>query len=890
LPLERGVGTNWRLWLRAASQGTTYFGFGMIALIWLSVHFHLAVDRERTQQAAIQNSSNLARAFEEHLTRSLKDIDKSLLFLRENYLKQPARFDIASLVQSVGLLGDPLSNIGIIGPDGFVRIASPPLPRGPIHLGDREHFQVHVDARDDQLFISKPVSWRAVGTPTREGSHVRLTRGMRNPDGSFAGVVSASLDPYHFARFYETIDVGSEGLVAVIGEDGVVRAFAGRGFDALGRTVHDPQLREPHLSKNPTGWYFSQGAWADAGKRLVSYRKVKGFPLTVAVGLSERDYFASDWRKERAYQGVANTLTLLILLVVALSFWDRAKLELAREEIHTQNARFDAALNNMSQGLCMFDADQRVAVCNERYARMYGLSPDSVKPGTTLRQVIEGRIAKGIYAGADPQDYLRERLAPVTARSIDIHNLSDGRAIMISRQPTPGGGWVTTHEDVTERQRIEAQIAHMAHHDALTELANRVLLRERMEEALNRWKRNGEGFAIFLLDLDHFKTVNDTLGHSCGDELLKTVARRLTSCVRETDTVARLGGDEFAIIQSEVGRHEDTNILAERLLKIIGEPFELDGNQVFVAASMGIALAPDDGTDVEQLLKNADLALYRAKADGRNRSCFFETEMNAIVQHRRSLELALRHALTAGQFELQYQPIISLANNEIRTFEALLRWHHPERGLLLPGEFVPLAEEIGLILPLGEWVLRQACAQAATWPRAIRVAVNLSSAHFRTGNIVNVVMSALASSGLSPDRLELEITETVLLQEDQQNLAMLHNLRDMGVSIALDDFGTGYASLSYLQTFPFDKIKIDKSFVGALGERSGSTAIIHAVVALGRDLGMTTTAEGVETRAQLEELRTIGCTEAQGQLLGPPRPVRELPHLFAQAKPAARIA
>jgi diguanylate cyclase (GGDEF)-like protein len=759
------------------------------------------------------------------------------------------------------------------------------LPRGPVHLSDREHFQIHVDARDDQLFISKPLTSRTTGQ-----SQVRVSRGMRNADGSFAGVIGTVFDSYHLARFYETIDVGQEGLVAVIGLDGVVRAFAGRGFDGFGRTVLDRQLLEPHVSKNPVGWYLSDGTWVDGIKRLVSYRKVAGFPLTVAVGLSERDFFAGDWRKERAYQAIANTLTLFILLVVGMSIWDRAKLELARDEIHTQNVRFGAALDNMSQGLCMFDADQRVVVCNERYARMYGLSPEQVTPGTTLRQIVERRIARGLYAGASPADYLHERLAPVTTHSIDIHKLSDGRAIMISRQPMPGGGWVTTHEDVTERQRIEAQIAHMAHHDALTDLANRALLRERMEEALHRWQRNGEGFAIFCLDLDHFKNINDTLGHSCGDLLLKTVAQRLANCVREIDTVARLGGDEFAIIQSSVERHQDADILAERLRQVIAEPFDVDGNQVFLSVSMGIALAPDDGTDVEQLLKNADLALYRAKADGRNRSRFFESEMNAIVQHRRALELALRQALSSGQFELHYQPVIHLESNKIRSFEALLRWHHPERGLVLPAEFVPLAEEIGLILPLGEWALRQACAQAAAWPRDTKVAVNLSSAHFRTGNIVNVVMNTLAASGLSPDRLELEVTESVLLPEEPQHLAMLHNLRKMGVSVALDDFGTGYASLSYLQTFPFDKIKIDKSFVGALPERSSSAAIVHAMVRLGHSLGMTITAEGVETQAQLDELRAMGCTEAQGNLFSPPRPVGEFAHVLAQTKSIAKSA
>jgi diguanylate cyclase (GGDEF)-like protein len=544
-------------------------------------------------------------------------------------------------------------------------------------------------------------------------------------------------------------------------------------------------------------------------------------------------------------------------------------------EINKQVERLQAALKNMSQGLCMFDQDQRLVLANQQYADIYNVPAERIRPGMSLREIVAERVAAGSYVG-DPQSHVDSYVVANTEakRSNTVIELNNGRAIHIVKEPMKEGGWVATFEDVTERRQVEAKIAHMARHDALTGLPNRVLLREKMEDALTRVGR-GDHIAVHCLDLDHFKDINDTLGHSIGDALLRAVTERLLGAVREHDTISRLGGDEFAIIQI-VDSAEEATGLARRIIEALGQPFELDAHQVVIGTSIGIAIAPEDGRQCDELLKNADLALYRAKADGRNSYCFFEAEMDARMQARRKLELDLRKALVAGEFELFYQPLVHLASNRITGVEALLRWRHFERGLVSPAEFIPVLEEIALIAQVGEWILKEACRQAASWPGGIKVAVNLSPLQFKSPNLVTAVRTALTEADLPPSRLELEITETVLLEESEATLATLHQLKELGVTIAMDDFGTGYSSLSYLRSFPFDRIKIDRTFVRDIAERDDAVAIVRAVTTLSDSLGISTTAEGVETRAQLDKLRAEGCTDVQGYLFSPPKPASEI--------------
>jgi diguanylate cyclase (GGDEF)-like protein len=551
------------------------------------------------------------------------------------------------------------------------------------------------------------------------------------------------------------------------------------------------------------------------------------------------------------------------------------------EALRIGNFQFDTAINNMSQGLCFFDADHKLIVCNDRFVEMYDIPPDKVGPGTPLTDIVDLRFEAGSFPAMSRDEYLRWRTnVAVSAEAKDsIVELRNGKTFKIRHRPMPDSGWVATHEDITEQRQAEVKIEHMAHHDALTDLANRVLLNERLEQALGRFQDN-QMVAVHHLDLDQFKAVNDTFGHPAGDKLLMIVAERLRGLVRESDTIARMGGDEFVIVQAPIADPAEATTLAQQVIAWVSEPYDIDGQQAIVGTSIGIAVSPGDGLAPDKLLRNADLALYRAKGDGRGTFRFFEAAMDEQMQTRRIMEQDLRKGLSAGEFELYYQPVVNLESNDISGFEALLRWNHPEQGQVPPATFIPLAEEIGFIVPLGEWVIRQACLAAARWPKHLTVAVNISAAQFRGSSLMLVIVNALAASGLHPTRLEIEITETVLLQDREATLAVLHQMRALGIRIAMDDFGTGYSSLTYLQSFPFDKIKIDRSFVKDITEDAGSLYIVRAVAALANGMGMAATAEGVETREQLDKITAVGCTEMQGYLFSRPLPLREIERLF----------
>ncbi|MFY9957419.1 sensor domain-containing protein [Bradyrhizobium sp.] len=561
------------------------------------------------------------------------------------------------------------------------------------------------------------------------------------------------------------------------------------------------------------------------------------------------------------------------------------------ENLRVRNLQFDTAINNMSQGLCFFDAAHRLIVCNDRYVDMYDLPRDRVGPGTALAEIVDMRFEAGSFPAMTREEYLhwRTNVAVSNEPTDSIVELQNGRTFKIRHRPMPDGGWVATHEDITEQRRSEVKIEYMAHHDALTDLANRVLLNQRLEHALGQSIRPEQMVAVHHLDLDQFKAVNDTFGHPAGDKLLKIVAERLRGLVRETDTIARMGGDEFAIVQAPITDLSEATSLAQRFIASMSEPFDIDGHRAAIGASVGIAVGPGDGLRPDKLLRNADLALYRAKGDGRGTFRFFEPAMDLQMQTRRIVELDLRKALPAGEFELYYQPVVNLASNEISGFEALIRWNHPERGVVSPATFIPMAEEIGFIVPIGEWVIRQACATAAQWPGNLHVAVNISAVQFRSPGLMRVIVGALATSGLHPTRLEIEITETVLLHNKEATLAVLHQLRALGIRIAMDDFGTGYSSLTYLQSFPFDKIKIDRSFVKDITESTGSLNIVRAVAALAKGLGMMATAEGVETREQLDRIASEGCTEMQGFLFSKPLPAQEIERLFLSGREAQKV-
>jgi diguanylate cyclase (GGDEF)-like protein/PAS domain S-box-containing protein len=578
---------------------------------------------------------------------------------------------------------------------------------------------------------------------------------------------------------------------------------------------------------------------------------------------------------------VAGLIVCGIMLMMLLNWHNRllgfthTRLEATTEKLAASRRQLDAALNNMSQGLSVFDGEGNLVLANRKFARMFGLNEeinDTSLSFAELRRQVEkvGDISL--------VDILHRHSQRIARQQPDYayESLDDGRVFSITHRPMENGGSLATFLDVTARRRTEARIEYMATHDTLTGLPNRAQFRADTESAIDLRSDNDNGPAIVMLDIDNFKTINDTMGLPTGDALLCALAGRVKSCLPKNCIAARLGGDEFGILQTDALQPDAAIALAKDLMVLLAEPLDLDGVQVKVRASIGIAMANEKTTNADELLKNADLALNRAKTEGRATYRVFDPEMAKSANLRRQMEVDLREAVVADRFELHYQPIMNIRQGGVAACEALLRWNDPKRGLIPPMEFIPLAEEIGLIGEIGEMVLRKACIEAMSWSSDIKVSVNVSPLQFNSRDLMADVAGALAASGLSPYRLDLEITESVLLAHTEDVLETLHRLRAMGVQISMDDFGTGYSSLNYLRRFPFDKIKIDKSFVRDVDSSEDATVIVRAVTSIAGSLGMITTAEGIETLEQLERVRAGGCAEAQGYLFCRPLPAAKL--------------
>jgi diguanylate cyclase (GGDEF)-like protein len=775
-------------------------------------------------------------------------------------------------------LADGLSDVAgihVFDANGQLINSSQSWPVAAVNIADHSYFRdFAADDRSPRVRLA-PVNSTAGWTTV-------IARKVVGPNGQFLGVVSRDMSPANLESFFESVALGPGSAISMLHRDGTmlaryphIEAMIGRNF----RTAPVQQI----LARADYGTTRLISP-VDGEDRLAAARALSEFPLSIIATTTVATALA-DWRAQtRSLVVAAGLVALVIALTLSLIVRKLSRQHQNSERrIALEKERLDTAINNMTQGLLLYDSDARIVLCNRRYLEMYDLSPDVVKPGCHFRDLIAHRKETGSFPG-NVDEFCASVLRNVAQkRATDsILETTDGRSIQIVNRPLANGGWVATQEDITERRRAEQQVAHLAHHDALTDLPNRVSFREQLQRELERTRR-GEQLAVLYIDIDEFKSVNDSLGHPAGDELLKAVASRLRSCIRETDFVARLGGDEFAIVQTGIKQPNDVVELVKRIYEAIREPHECLGHQVATDASIGIALAPNDGTELDQLLKCADLAMYGAKADGRRTYRFFEPQMDACVRARRTLELDIRQAIAEGAFELHYQPIVNLGSNEIVGCEALLRWNHPVRGMISPAEFIPIAEETGLILQIGDWVLTTACAEATNWPPGIKLAVNVSPVQFRSHAFSLKVANALATTGLSAGRLELEITEAVLIRDDEAALAMLQHLRAIGVHIALDDFGTGYSSLSYLQRFPFDKIKIDRCFVNDIAEAEGSSSIVQAVINIARARNMTTTAEGVETERQRAMLLGFGCTEMQGYLFSPAMPVAKIRMLLSQA-------
>jgi diguanylate cyclase (GGDEF)-like protein len=869
---------------------------GLIGLGVLAIGLTLWLLRSDAIRSAEQNAGNIATIVADHTAHVVNDIDRTLIDLRDLVTYHEIT-DVASLHRTLhkkefyDYLVDRLTQLSfaqvvtVIDAEGRLVNSTRRWPLADLHFIDRDFFQYLRTHDDGQLYTALPVEARVVGTWT-----LYFARRLSTPSGEFLGVVGVGVPLSYFQRVYDSLGDLMNQSVLFLRRDGTAIIRYPDTIDRAGMKMPDGSPWYEVVAAGG-GAYRSPGYFGD-GPRWAAVRPLRDFALVVNIGVSETAVLAT-WRRRATWIGIG---TLLAVICSGLLLWTvagqvrrladseaaiaerEASLAEKSNEIEQANILLHAAVNNMSQGLCMFDQDTRLLLRNNRYLTMYRLSPAQVRPGCTARDMVEQRMATGGFLG-DPEEYLASTQARIAEGGTfyQTGELADGRIVALSFQPIANGGWVVTHEDITERQKVEARIAHMARHDTLTSLANRLLFLERMEVAIERTRRLDENFAVLLFDLDLFKAVNDSLGHATGDELLRQFAARLESNMQPGWTAARVGGDEFAVIQvANSGQRAAAIGLAEKIIREVGAPFDIEGHRIVIGVSIGITLAPHDGDDCNELMKNADLALSRAKSEGRKGYRFFEAEMDAAARLHRALEVDLRNALLWQEFVLYYQPIVDIASQRICGTEALIRWKHPEHGMVAPDCFIPIAEETGLIIPLGEWILDTACAEAAKWPDHIRIAVNLSPIQFRSTRLVASVREALAKSSLPARRLELEITESVLLQKDEGNLATLHALSDLGVSIALDDFGTGYSSLSYLRTFPFEKIKIDRSFIADMSDHADCSAIVSAITSLSRSLDVVTTAEGVETREQLTLLKAVGCSQAQGYLFSRPVPATEL--------------
>ncbi|HEX9210087.1 MAG TPA: EAL domain-containing protein [Bradyrhizobium sp.] len=982
--------------------------------------------RERTLANRERELENTVQLIARHFDQQFEDSDviaadligqmhlpeiTSPQMFRERMSGPEANRMLRSRISAVSYLGD----IAIYDADGELISWSRPRPLPKINVSSRAYFQTF---RSNPM--SEPVLLESVRSFLIGKWTTIVARRLSLPDGTFVGALVRRIDPDSYQRYFASVALAEGAAISLFDREGTMLARYPHVEELIGTNYKNAPLMQKVLARGGQHTLRVKSP-VDGEERLGSAASLTHFPLVI-VATNTMSAALADWRQQTGFMVTTATLSAAVIALILFLIIRQIKRQNreAQERIESERQRLDTALNNMSQGLILYDAAGYIVTCNRRYADMFGLSTDVIKPGCHIHEAMHHRKERGAFNGyveafcADVMRVVAE--GKVSTR---MHELPNGRAFQVINTPLAQGGWVATIEEITERRNLEQErdrnytflreiidhipsqitvkdartrhyllvnriaenvfgesgdtivgktaddilpksdadivtrdddallqspdrlllreqtwktrtdgqrhtiskrigicdkagepryiinviedvteqrkaaekIAHMAHFDALTDLPNRALFREQIERELEK-VASGEQFALLYIDVDEFKGINDSLGHHVGDELLKAIAGRIRACLKPGDLIARLGGDEFAVIQTKIESSADVLSFVTRIHEAIRRPYHCLGHQLSTDASIGIALAPQDGNDLDQLIKNADLAMYGAKAEGRRTYRFFVPAMDASAKARLTMEQDLRQALVDGGFELHYQPLVNLHSGEVSGCEALLRWRHLERGMISPAEFIPIAEDTGLINELGDWVLRTACNEAATWPAHVRLAVNVSPVQLKCDTLALKIAGALAASGLEPRRLELEITEAVLIRDDEAALSILHQLRSIGVRIALDDFGTGYSSLSYLKRFPFDKIKIDRCFVADIADASGAPVIVQAVVNIAAASNMTTVAEGVETEAQREMLRALGCTEMQGYLFSKPKPAAEVRRLFGpgDAMPVAAVA
>ena len=796
-----GAGMPW--WIRmGAIQWLILSAAAIVIAITLGTGYFAMQYRERALEVTERELNNSALLLSRHFDQQLLDLqhvqEDVVTSLRADGVHTADDFESKmSTLSAHEMLRTKLSVMPHVGAlnlwsaRGWLINSSEMWPVADKTVADRRYFQEFMSGKPTPDVIVEPV----VSRVTKNWTTI-FARKIVGRQGEIIGFAVRGVEPSHFEDFVASVALDSDTAISMIHRDGTIIARYPKNDAMIGQNVADTDAfqRVLALDGNLSGRFTSARSSED---KVAAVKSLVHFPILI-VATTRTEAALADWRAQTRLQFFAAALAVIVVIgmVFLIVRQLRSQHAAAQRKLSEKSQHLDTAINNMTQGLLLFDSSGRLVICNRQYIDMFGLSTDVVKPGCHLRDLIRYRQELGSFVG-DVDAYCARFLDPNGSLVQDtVISTPDGRTIRLIYQRSPDGGWATTLEDVTEGRRDQARIEHLAHYDALTNLPNRTLFQRHAEALL--LEAEGREFAILYIDIDEFKRINDTLGHLIGDEFLKGVAERLRQSVGPEDFIARLGGDEFAILQDGIGSTEDIHGLVARIYQALRTPFDCHGHQLSSDASIGIAIAPRDGSDLFDLLKNADLAMYAAKAAGRRTYRFFDPEMEQQANHRRELEADLRAALAQGAFELHYQPQVDLRTDGITGCEALLRWRHPVRGMVSPADFVPVAEETGLIEEIGQWVLRTACAEAATWPADVRIAVNVSPIQFRSETLSLKVAAVLAETGLDPRRLELEITEAVLIADDDAALATLNQLRALGVHIALDDFGTGYSSLQYL--------------------------------------------------------------------------------------------
>lgn len=842
-------------------------GVLLVAAICSVAGWTIKQSRDKALDNAGRELNNTALLFARHFERAFEELaaDQS----RVAAVLQPTA-DLSSqwvhelLTKEAGEIG----TFYVFDSTGRLTNFSRDLPVPSVHLGNDDKFQRWVSEGS-----SHGNNVELIRDPVHGGWSLALLSSLRDRQGRTAGVLARVVPTIWYEDFASSIVQGETGAISMFLADGTLVARAPKFTPGIGQIVQSQETKPLFESNHSVVQLHSP---FDGSVRLASSSKLTNQPFVIVASQSI-EAILSDWRREI---GIIVSVGIASALAVAFVLFQLGKqLMRQRAELHE---RYSVSVNNMSHGLTLFDSAGRLLLFNRRYLELYEFKPGEVQTGMTADDLF--KLLRKRARDSSAVDKYRLFVANnASARNSYEVETDQGHAVLITREPIAGGGWVTTHEEISERKRASSRIHYLAHYDELTGLPNRSSFRNHLEQVLARLGPHRE-LALLYIDIDEFKSVNDTLGHPVGDLLLKALAERLKSCLGPSDYVARLGGDEFAVIKDDASTARN---VAEMIHRTLRDTYDCDGHAISTDVSIGIALAPHHAQDVNELIAKADLALYAAKAGGRRTYRFFKPEMDVKAKARHQLANELRRAVADRAFRLYFQPLIELGSDNVTGCEALLRWKHPVRGYISPAEFVPLAEEIGLIEELGDWVLDEACRVAAGWPAHMSVAVNVSPIQFRRQTFPLKVASALARSGLSAHRLELEITEALLLHDDELTLSALRELRSMGLRIALDDFGTGYSSLSYLHRFPIDKIKIDKSFVDTVTKEGGSSTIIQAIVQIAASDNKVTLAEGVETAEQRELLAQLGCQQMQGYLFSPAIPSDALSDLIGNPDQAA---